>query len=297
MLVLLEGATVPRIAASGALCGVAACFTQTAGAAVLASFVAYLVWKARREGLPAAREWLRPCLLLCGAAVAVLAVANAYFIRAAGLHQWLFCIIIYPLRYFTAPAVNNWRVVKYDFQWHPGLGRWLAFPFLYSTVPLVYIIFALNVRRRWKKARNQPWDQLLLVALTGLALFLTIAPAPSVKRLSTVSAPAMALLAWLLNQPGRTASGLKTILGGLAAALAVAAPVYTQSRWRAYLDLPAGRTAFLDPVQYDEYRWVRRHTQPGQFFFGMPPMYLPFHLLILPRLRASILPNTRVPNK
>lgn len=76
MLVLLGGVTPPRVAASGALCGLAACFTQTAGAAVVAAFVGYLFWKSRRQDAPTG-EWLRNCLLLCGAAAAVFAVANA----------------------------------------------------------------------------------------------------------------------------------------------------------------------------------------------------------------------------
>jgi hypothetical protein len=63
-----------------------------------------------------------------------------------------------------------------------------------------------------------------------------------------------------------------------ATGLALALPVRTQRHWRAVLDLPAGRTDFHDKLQYEEYRWVREHTQPGQFFFGMP-MYLPFHLV------------------
>jgi hypothetical protein len=49
LLVLLGGATLRRIAAAGALCGVTACFTQTKGAAVLVGFVVYLGWRASRE--------------------------------------------------------------------------------------------------------------------------------------------------------------------------------------------------------------------------------------------------------
>jgi hypothetical protein len=278
MLVLLDGITFRRIVAAGALCGVAACYTQTAGAAVVAAFVAYLVWNARQGHTPTG-EWVRKCLLLFAAAAAVFAIVNTYFIRAAGLRQWLFCVLIYPIRYFTAPAVNNWRIVKNDFRWHPGFGKWISFPFVYATVPLVYIIFAFDMHRRWKKAANEPWDRLVLVALTGLALFMSVAPSPAVKRLSHVSPPAMILLTWLLNRPGRIARQLQVILGGLAVAVAIAASVYNQTRWRAYLDLPAGRTAFWDPVEYDEYRWMLAHTHPGQYFFGMQPMYVPLHLV------------------
>lgn len=279
MLVLLDGVTWGRVAGAGVLCGLAACFTQNAGAAVVAGFATYLVWKARRDGVPAG-GWVSRCLLLCGAAAAVFAAANGYFIRAAGLGQWLFYTVIYPIRYFPVPAVNNWHVVEYDFRWHPGLSRWISFPFLYATVPLVYIIvFAFGLRGRWKKAVDGPWEQLVLVTLTGVALFITIAPSPTVKRLSYVSPPAMILLAWLLDRPGRFAGRLRAALGCLAVALAISASVYNQTRWHAYLDLPAGRTAFSDHVELDEYRWMLAHTHPGQYFFGMPPMLVPLHLV------------------
>jgi|SRR5215471_1030666 len=276
MLVLLDNITPPRIATSGALCGLAACFTQTVGAALAAAFVAYLVWKTRREGVPAG-ERLRKCLLLCGAAAAMFALVNAYFVWTAGLRRWIFFLFIYPLRYYPAPDGNSWRVLLYDFRWHPGLGRWISFPFVYATVPLVYLIFGLVVHRRWRKDRGQPWDWLVLLEVTGFAMFLAIAPSPSVKRLSTVSPPAMILLTWLLDRPGSTAGRLRTVVGALAVALAIAAPVYTQRRWRAQIDLPAGRTA-VDPVWYEEYRWALRHTSPGQPFFGNSTMYLPLRL-------------------
>ncbi|HEV2492107.1 MAG TPA: hypothetical protein VG204_03450 [Terriglobia bacterium] len=277
MLVLLDGLTPKRVAAAGALCGLAACFTQTAGAAAVAGLVTYLIWNARRRGVRA-REWLPKCLLLSGAAAGVFAVVNVYFIRAVGLGRWLFCVVIYPVRYFHVPDLNNWRIVEHDFWGHPGLSRWVSFPFLYATVPLVYVIFALTFRSR-EKAVDEPWDRLVLVALTGVALFITIAPSPSVKRLSCVSPPAIILVAWLLNRPGKLVGMLRTGLGGVAIGLVVAASLYRQTRWRAYLDLPGGRTAFSDQVTLDEYRWMLAHTHPGQYFFGMPPMLVPFHLV------------------
>jgi hypothetical protein len=109
-------------------------------------------------------------------------------------------------------------------------------------------------------------------------MFLAIASSPSVKRLSTVSPPAMILLAWLLDRPGRTAPLLRTALGTAAVAVAISVAVRSQTRWVTYLDLPAGRTAFIDRSVHEEYRWVLAHTHPGQFFWGMPPFNLPFHL-------------------
>ena len=277
MLVLLDGASFPRIAVVGALCGLAACFTQTKGATAVTGFLVYLVWKAWRDGSRASECW-RKCLLLCSAAAGVFFAVNAYFIRAAGLKQWLYCTIVYPLRYYPAPSVNNWRVLLYDFQWHGGAGRWLCYPFVYTTVPLVYFVLLVVLRRQREKESNIPWDQLLLVTLTGLGMFLAVASAPSMKRMCTVSAPAMILLVWLLNRPGKAKASTKLILGMAAVAFAIEPAVHAQLRWKAYFNLPAGRMALEEPILYEEYSWIQTHTSPGQFFFGMPPFYNPFHM-------------------
>jgi hypothetical protein len=277
MLTLLGSFTTLRIAAAGACCGVAACFTQTKGATAVVGFVTYLIWKSWRENSRVRDVWLN-CLLLCGGALAVFAAVNSYFIATAGLSRWFYCLVVYPLRYYPAPALNNWRVVKFEFQAHQSIVSWGAFLFVYCTVPLVYIVFLVVMRREWRKDRTSPWDQLLLITVTGIAMFLAIAQAPSIKRLSTVSPPAMILLAWLLNKPSRVFAVVKTMLATVAAALAVAAAVHSQTRPKTYLDLPAGRTAFVDSTVTEEYRWVLTHTHPGQFFWGLPPLYVPFHL-------------------
>jgi hypothetical protein len=277
MLTLLGNITMPRIAAAGACCGVAACFTQTKGAIAVAGFVTYLIWKSRRENSRVRDAWLN-CLLLSGMALAVFAAVNWYFIATAGLSRWFYCLFVYPLRYYPAPTLNNWRVLKYEFQAHHSTASWAAFLFVYCTVPLVYIVFLLVMRRQRCSDRTCPWDQLLLITVTGIAMFLAIAQSPSVKRLSTVSPPAMILLAWLINQPTRVFATAKMTLATVAAALAVTAAVHSQTLPKTYLDLPAGRTAFVDSSVREEYGWVLAHTHPAQFFWGMPPFYVPFHL-------------------
>jgi hypothetical protein len=276
-LVLLNATTLPRVAAAGALCGLAACFTQTKGAMAVAALIVYLVYRARNRTGEASRLW-QECFLLCGAAAAVFAVVNAYFIRSAGLRQWLFCIVVYPLRYYPSPSINNWHVLIYDFRRYAGISSWATFPFVHATVPLVYIVFIVATWRRWNMGQDERWGKLLLVAITGIGMFVAIATSPSVKRLGTVSPPALILLAWLLNQPGKIATSLKILLGGGAAALAVAIPARVQIKPHAYLDLPAGRVAFTDIALSEEYRWLLANTHPGQFFFGLPPLYVPFQM-------------------
>ena len=86
MLVLLDGITFPRVAVTGVLCGVAACFTQTVGLMLVVGLMAYVVWKARRKSKETRERWSK-CLLLCGTAAAVFVAVNGYFIWAAGLRQ------------------------------------------------------------------------------------------------------------------------------------------------------------------------------------------------------------------
>ena len=72
MLVLFQGTTFWRIAAVGALCGLAASFTQSKGAAAVLAFLIYIAFNSsgqRRDG------W-RKGLLLCGMAVLVFAAIN-----------------------------------------------------------------------------------------------------------------------------------------------------------------------------------------------------------------------------
>jgi hypothetical protein len=88
----------------------------------------------------------------------------------------------------------------------------------------------------------------------------------------------MILLVWLLNQPVKPMDRLQAILATAAFAVAIAAPIRAQARWRACLDLPAGRSALQDLTLYEEYSWVLKHTHPGQYFWGMAPLYPPFHL-------------------
>ena len=269
LLVLLGGGSLPRMAMAGALCGVAGSFTPTKGAMAVVGFIAYLSLKRWRGDMPAGDFWRRGSLL-AGVSAAVFVAANAYFIRAAGLSRWLYCILVFPVRYYPSVPLNNWRIYG-DGVLPLGPGTIPAL-FVNASVPLVYVMIVIATRRRWTNEPNQPWDQLLLIALTGLALFLAIAPSPSWKRLSIVSPPAMILWGWLLARSGRIITRLRVGLAVIALIFALAGPVRTQTRWRAYLNLPVGRTAFKEPARYDEYRFALGRTHPGELVFGTPPV-------------------------
>jgi hypothetical protein len=276
MLVLLYRETLPAITVVGILGGIAALYTPNKGATAVAGFIAYLVWKRWRAGTPARDCW-RACLLLLGLSSAVFLAGNAYFIRAAGFARWLYCVVVFPLRYYPTVHLNNWHVYGDQFRSLPTAMPWIVFitfPFLsvHAAVPLVYVICLVVLWRRSKNGPIEAWDKVLLVCLTGLAMFLAVAFSPSWKRLSIASLPAMILLAWLLQRPGRALATFRIGLAVIALALPLVVTAWIQSTWSGTLDLPVGKTAFREPDRYEEYRYAMGRTCCGQFMFGIPPM-------------------------
>jgi hypothetical protein len=110
----------------------------------------------------------------------------------------------------------------------------------------------------------------MLVNITGLSLFLAVASAPAYNRLYTVSLPGIILLVWLTNSSVWAGKVISPMLWTAVIVLGVAKPIVTQTRWKAFLDLPSGRTAFFQPAVYEKTKWVAERTQPSEYFFGDP---------------------------
>ena len=278
---LFEGTSLRRVAVAGAMCGLAASFTQTKGAAVLLGLAAYLIWRSLHEKTAAAqcsRECLLLCLLLCGTALVVFAAINLPLLLAAGAEQWVQDVIVFPSRYFGSVSSNQWGGFWEEFSLHRGVLKWICFPFLYVTVPLAYAGFFTTVWRRSKIEHDEPWDQLMLIAIVGVAMFLVMSPALSIRRISCVSPPAMILLAWLLSRAGRMWAKAGGTLAAVSFCVALAQIAAIQRRRPNELELPVGRVAVPDAANYEVYRWMAEHTRPGQWYFGLPPLTLPLGL-------------------
>jgi hypothetical protein len=275
---LFNGTSLKRIAIAGTMCGLTASFTQTKGAAIIVALIGYLIWKSADEKTGTSQCWRR-CLILCAAALAVFGAINGPLILAAGARHWIEDVIIFPARYFGSMPANNWSGTWPDFADRPGILKWIVFPFIYGGVPLTYVWFFIEKTRRIEKDHNEPWDKLLLLTIVGIAMLATIAPAPSIRRISSASPPAMIVLIWLLGQHGRLWSGFAKTLGIVSLAVAMAQIAAIQTRPKQILDLPVGRVAILDPGNYEVYRWMAEHTRPGQWYFGMPPLTFPLGLL------------------
>jgi hypothetical protein len=257
ILILMDGSTYQRVAAAGVLCGVAASFTQTKGAFVVLGFAAFFACQSMQNASQTDQRWRR-CLLLCGMACATFIAINGPFILAAGLHQWFDSLVVFPIRYYPSVPINNWHGTWSDYYTRTGLLKWVCFPFMYVTVPLAYIAVLRGLRREKQRQPGERWNQLLLLACVGVAMFLVVVPALSIKRVSTVSPPAMILLVWILSRMQKIGQIAATMLGALAIAIALSVALRTQERHWSYIALPAGRAALDDPAVSEVYRRASR---------------------------------------
>jgi hypothetical protein len=258
----------PRLALAGVLCGIATCFTQLTGFVTILAIATFLTWERRRrtiDSLARAAAWL--VLPFVGA----IAAGSAYFAWKAGLARFLFCTVVFGVKFYPSLWFNTWRVYMAEL---PALHSWVESPrwggflFIIAILPAVYTLFFVRYARVSRFSPSEPWPQLVLINLVGLFLLVGVAPAPSYFRLCSVCLPALITLVWLVGQPGAFEKTLRRLLWIAGLVLAVGAPIRRQLQWQAYLDLPTGRTAFADPVTYDEYRWLAERTHPSDAFFG-----------------------------
>jgi hypothetical protein len=267
--VVMEKRTIARVAWAGVLWGVGTCFAQSLVVGPI-GFGLFLAWERFRKK----EEWgalVKKEIYLLASYLATLAAFNAFFVWKVGLKQFLYYTVTFVARYYSADETSTWRTYMVG---HPSAHDWanwpdlVAWPFIHLLIPLVYILFFVRYWREERLRPNEPWERLMLINITGLSLFLSVASAPAWNRLYTVSLFALLLLVWFLTLPFKTERTLSRIAWATVAILAIAHPIVTQTRWKAYLDLPTGRTAFFELGSYQETKWVLERTRPSDYFFG-----------------------------
>ena len=266
--VMIQHRSVARVAETGALCGLATCFTQSRGALAVLAMALFLVWEWRATKRHA--RWLaRRGVCLFAAFLAVSAPFIAYFIWRAGVKSFVDCTFGFPLRYYAAFNRNNlgvYMVDAPDLPWPleaPALGIWLL---VHALLPLLYLLFFARQAREAKQHPEEPWDRLTLLNLVGLSLFLAVASAPNWFKVSSAALPALILLVWFVRSGGRFARAARLLLWLAALAVAVVKPVTAQTGWRGALETPVGRVALLEPDRFLKARWLLSRTRPGDFF-------------------------------
>ena len=187
------------------------------------------------------------------------------------MSRFFYYTVTFIAKYFSAYEVGSWKT--YMIGW-PSIHQWTnwpdlaAWPLIHLLNPLVYVLFFVRYWRERRLNPDEPWERLMLINITGLCLFLTIASAPSWNRLYAVSLPALIMLVWFLRFSFTLERALLRILWAVVVVLAVVRPTITQTRWRALLDLPTGRTAFFEPGAYEETKWLMERIAPSDYFFG-----------------------------
>jgi hypothetical protein len=266
--VVIDRRDPPRLAFAGVLCGLATCFTQLPGLATVLGIGCFLVWERHRgkiDSLAKSEAWL------VGPFLGTIVAGCAYFAWKAGLPRFLFSTVVFGIKFYPALWFNTWRVYMAELpvlhSWR-DLPDWTGFLFIVAILPTVYALFFVRYRRIPAATPAEPWDRLMLINLVGLFLLAGVAPAPSYFRLCSVCLPALITLLWLLNQRGVLERVLLTLLWTAGLALAIVMPLRRQCQWRAFLNLPTGKTAFVDAGTYNEFRWISERSRPGDFFFG-----------------------------
>lgn len=268
--VLLEERTPGRLVVAGVIVGIATFYTQSM-ALLTVGFGLFLLWERGRENQTWSALLKKEVCLLVGFLVTISACLS-YFVRTVGASKVLYYTVVFVAKYYPADWFNNWRVYLTG---RPQLHAWTtwfdlpAFTLIHLIVPFVYIVFFVGYAVRSRKQYLEDlWRRLVLLNFAGVFLFLTIASAPAYTRLYVVSVPAIVILVWMLaSLPNVPFSVFRLAWVGVFIML-VARPLVTQMRWKAYLELPTGRTAFFDSLLYEKCKWMSQRTQPFDYFFG-----------------------------
>ena len=263
---LMKRRTLTRLAWAGVLLGIATFFTQSM-ALVLGGVALFLAWEHRQE-LESRHLLLKKESALVISFAATLAASLAYFVAKVGVRRLFDSTVVFAMKYYPADWFNNWRVYLAGRPYLHDPRSWIdipAFALIHLIVPWIYVLFFLWPGR--KLAASEDRKRLTLVALVGLFLFLSVASAPASIRLYAVAYPALILLVWILGswRPGRE---LIPVLWVMVLTLAIARPFVMQMRSKMFLNLPTGRTAFLDPAFYDECRWLLDRKSSQDTLFG-----------------------------
>ncbi len=262
--IVMERRSPARLAAAGAMCGLASFFTQTQGAFFVAGLAFFLGWEGRRERLPRL-ETIRRLFLLLAPYFSTVFITLSYFLWKAGFGRLLFCLVEFNLKYLSNlrdsdtlavivtefPEMTHWNQL-------PDLARYL---FIRALIPFVYVGVWIVLRKRISKVEQE--SRLMLLAIAGIFSFGSVVRSPTTFRLWTVAPLGLILLVWLLSfwcQDSR----IPSIAAGVGIlCCAIVGPLQTQTSPMQLLNLPRGRVA-LEPANYAELLMLLRYTHPGE---------------------------------
>lgn len=273
--IAIQGKSIPRTAAVGALLATASFFTQTHGAVAAFAVTLWLLL----EDFPHKKTWRDPfkhAAVLLVSFVIVLLALNAHFLATIGGAQLWYYDVTYTRHYLVGglsqfpglPEFPTWRRL-------PVVGQYL---FVCMLLPVVYPL-ALVRRVRGEIAPDQVRSAVTLLALLGLALFLEVAFSANWLRLYAIALPGILLFVWFANRSSRLRS---YALGSICVAivcLGFGQVWIRQHQQYTVAKFPGGKVA-LAGAAFAKLNALAAKTEPGEFFFQAtwPGVYIPLQL-------------------
>jgi hypothetical protein len=264
------------IALSGALLGLATFFNQVHGGAAVLGFAVFLFLRTKRNGLAPIKAAGEVAVLVFAFALMLLCL-SAYYLKTAGFEKLWYCLVVYVFKYAAGNShrTSGLPVVTVRPGALPLLAPYLA---IYVLLPVIY---SISLWRCWCSRRNAsfPWNQVTLLSLIGLSLFLDVAISINWLRLFAVSLPGIVLTVWAVGGPQRRRRALFMIASITLMGIAVRQIEVKRALSCARGELPGGRFA-TTPQAYEKLRWLAAHTQRGEFFLqaGWPGVYVPLQV-------------------
>ena len=229
--------------------------------------------RAKRNGL-AARGAARDIAILVFAFALMLLCLSAYYLKAVGFEKLWYCL---GVRVFKFAAGNS----HITFGLPEGGAGALPYLAIYVLLPVIYSI-SLWCCWRSRKDAAFPWNEVTLLSLSGLCLFLDVAVSINWLRLFAVSLPGIVLVVWAIGE-----LPLRRRAVFIAASIALGCIAVRQIEVKRTLSgargaVPGGRLA-TTPKAYEKLRWLAAHTRRGEWFLqaGWPGVYLPFGCEVL----------------
>lgn len=279
--VLMERRTTARIVGAGALAGLATCFTQTRGLAVVIGLGLFLWWESARTN-EAAREFLKKTVCLVAGFLATLIFVNGFFVWKAGLARFLWCTAVFGVKYYPKEAdQNTFRVLTASLDVSSRgnfAGTLIHWVFIYIIMTLIPILFFVYYGRESQKKPKEFWERPMLLAIVGTMMLLSVAPAPEILRMTVSALPEIILLGWFMDSPRMLTRGLTTVL---AAGILLGVPYSVARAQRIRVEVlttPQGQLAVSDRNVFGEFAWVLQHTHPSDYFFAALRPELYFYL-------------------
>lgn len=288
--VLVEKRSTRNLILAGMFCAMASFFQQPRGVLAVAGICAFLLWENFYDGFDLKRL-IRSGVAIVGTFAIFFCLAHVYFLWHAGAENFQYAMIGFIQTSYRADPFNNNTAYLSDLfglidhvrstgAYFSGSARnAVVSAFYYLLIPYIYIVFiAYLLKKRQVLSADTSLKGLVLLCFIGVFLAIGVS-APTIIRVFHVAIPGLVILVWLCSQSAFLKRLLAPSLAALVA-IGIAMSVQRQVSEKDYLDMPAGRAAFLFKPAAEKYRWIAASTSPGETFYepNHPNFYFPFQL-------------------